>query len=399
MPKISIIRKFTFSIALLFVALFVANCGGDTPMKEASQPAELNWVSLDVSSQVEETLAKNYGEEHPNITFKRQPLNFNQDYLTTTPSPDILMSFTNRAYFQAGSANQLADLSEVWTEAALDEKLLPNVQKLIKNSENGKPYMLPVAFSWAAIYYNKAIFAQYNLQTPHTWDEFMQICAILQAHGETPLAMAGSESSAYTLWFDYLNLRLNGAQYHRALLAGEERFDDPRISSVLEIWRSLFQQGFVVEHPEFMNTSAAINALIRGDNGLLNGEEAAMVLMDTLSLSATAPEFRHEFDFYRFPIIDPNSPLAEPIDVIGYIVPANASHGAQAQDFLTYLGSPSAHELIARGGCHQCRLCARARRPRRYGSHRRDAQSYHNVAGKCGGRSLQLSIYADCLVG
>ncbi len=97
MPKISIIRKFTFSIALLFVALFVANCGGDTPMKEASQPAELNWVSLDVSSQVEETLAKNYGEEHPNITFKRQPLNFNQDYLTTTPSPDILMSFTNRA--------------------------------------------------------------------------------------------------------------------------------------------------------------------------------------------------------------------------------------------------------------------------------------------------------------
>ncbi len=208
--------------------------------------------------------------------------------------------------------------------------------------------MLPVAFSWAAIYYNKAIFAQYNLQTPHTWDEFMQICAILQANGETPLAMAGSESSAYTLWFDYLNLRLNGAQYHRALLAGEERFDDPRISSVLEIWRSLFQQGFVVEHPEFMNTSAAINALIRGDNGLLNGEEAAMVLMDTLSLSATAPEFRHEFDFYRFPIIDPNSPLVEPIDVIGYIVPANASHGAQAQDFLTYLGSPSAHELIAR---------------------------------------------------
>ncbi len=348
MPSLPIIRKFSASALLLLFTLLVTHCGGDAPLEEAAQPAELHWVSLDVNSQVEKTLATSYQEEHPQISFDRQPFNFNQDYLTTTPAPDLVMSFANRAYFQAASANQLADLSEVWADAALDEKLLPNVQELVKNRESGKPHMLPVAFSWAGIYYNKAIFTQYNLQTPQTWDEFMQICAILQANGETPLAMAGSESYAYTLWFDYLNLRLNGADYYRALLAGEEPFDDSRVSAVLEIWRSLFQQGFVVAHPEYMDASAAINALIRGDDGLLGGEEAAMVLMDTFTINAAPPEFREEFDFFRFPIIDPVVEVAESIDVIGYVVPANASHGAQAQQFLTYLGSPAAHELIAR---------------------------------------------------
>ena len=348
-PQLSRPRHFSLATLLLLVTILVANCGGgNASLEEAEQPAELLWVTLDMSSQVEESLAATYREQHPNITFNRQNLNFNQDYLAVTPAPELLMSFANRAYFLAGRANQFLDLSEVWIDAALNEKLLPNVQTLVKDRESGKPHMLPIAFSWVGVYYNKAIFEQYNLQTPQTWDEFIELCAQLQANGETPLAMAGSESYAYTLWFDYLNLRLNGAAYHRALLAGEERFDDPRLSTVLELWRSLFQNGFVVEHPEFMNASAAINALIRSDNGLLGGEKAAMVLMDTLTINGSPPEFRDELNFFRFPIIDPNIPLAESIDVIGYVIPVNASHSPQAQTFLTYLGSPAAHELIAR---------------------------------------------------
>ncbi len=54
-----------------------------------------------------------------------------------------------------------------------------------------------------------------------------------------------------------------------------------------------------------------------------------------------------EFDFFRFPIINSSVPLAEPVDLIGYVVPANAPHGVQAQEFLTYLGSTEAQALIA----------------------------------------------------
>ena len=35
-------------------------------------------------------------------------------------------------------------------------------------------------------------------------------------------------------WFDYLNIRINGAPFHRDLLAGKHRFDDPRCKKVFD---------------------------------------------------------------------------------------------------------------------------------------------------------------------
>ena len=40
-------------------------------------------------------------------------------------------------------------------------------------------------------------------------------------------------------WFDYLNLRINGADYHRELLAGERSFTDPEVVAVMEQYARL----------------------------------------------------------------------------------------------------------------------------------------------------------------
>lgn len=338
-----------YAILLLFTCLFplIANCGR-TPPQPTAQPVELQWITLDTNSQIEQTLAENYQSQNPHITFNRQPLNFNQNYITASPSPDVLMSFINQAYLQASENNQLADLSEIWLTASLEQSLVANVPQLIKSEESGKPHMLPIAFSWTTVYYNKAIFAQYNLQVPQTWDEFMQICATLQANGETPIAMAGQNTYHATLWFDYLNLRLNGAEFHRNLIAGREGFDDPRVITVLEIWRNLFDQGFVVARPEFMNVTSATNALIRSDTGMIGTEQAVMALMDIYAINNMPAPLRQQLDFFQFPIIDPTIPTAESIDVIGYIVPTAAPNVAEAQNFLAYIATTEAQELIAR---------------------------------------------------
>ena len=39
--------------------------------------------------------------------------------------------------------------------------------------------------------------------------------------GSTPWVASG--------WFDYLNLRINGAEFHRDLLAGKHSFDGPEV--------------------------------------------------------------------------------------------------------------------------------------------------------------------------
>lgn len=349
MPISTSVHKVCLAVLVLFLSALLVGCGRNrAPAPEAAIPTELSWLTFDGTSKVELALVESYQAEHPNITFNRQQFNGNQEYLTASPAPDLAMAFADHGYGMAANSNLLADLSEVWVAASLNETILPNVQTLVLNDDDGKPYMVPIAFTWAGIYYNQEIFAQYNLQTPQSWEEFMEICAILQANGITPLAMAGTEGYAYSLWFDYLNLRINGADYHRALLAGHERFDDPRISIVLEFWRSLFDQGYVVARPDVMNASDAIHALSRGENSSFTGEQAAMVLIDTITISATPPEFRGEIGFFRVPQIDPAIPRAESIDVIGYIVPSNAAHGTQAQDFLIHLASPTSTELIAR---------------------------------------------------
>jgi ABC-type glycerol-3-phosphate transport system substrate-binding protein len=128
---------------------------------------------------------------------------------------------------------------------------------------------------------NKQVFADYNLQPPQTWDEFITICETLRANGETPLAISGNEPWASYVWFEYLNLRLNGPAFHRGLLTGKEHFDNARVRTVLETWRSLFTNGYYVEKPQALGSLNAVAALVRNErakvltrekNGQLSGE-------------------------------------------------------------------------------------------------------------------------------
>jgi ABC-type glycerol-3-phosphate transport system substrate-binding protein len=344
-----LIRKLSMFAILLLLPLLATQCGAedDSGFEAELEPAELRWVTYDTTSQVETLLVEKFRAEHPEITFERLQYQWGHDYFSDTPLPDLMTYSISNDYAHAIRNGQLADLSELWVEAALEEKLLGPVQKLTQDANSGKQFMLPVAFSWAGIYYNKGVFAQYGLQPPQTWDEFLQLCATLKANGETPLVMTGANSYSFMLWFDYLNLRINGADYHRDLLTGRERYDDPRIYNVLDQWRTLFDQEFTVERPQSFGDLAAVSALIRGDNGMLHGEEAVMLLMDAYSITQTPAKFREEFDFFRFPIIDPSVPLVEPMGVAGYIIPAGADHGVQALNFLLYLSSPESQELLA----------------------------------------------------
>ena len=58
-----------------------------------------------------------------------------------------------------------------------------------------------------------------------------------------PRLPLGSEAP-WTLaaWFDYLNLRLNGIEFHQRLLRGEERFIDERVRRVFAYWKLLLEK-------------------------------------------------------------------------------------------------------------------------------------------------------------
>lgn len=358
-----IVRRLPLICTLFCLTLLTAQCGAEeepTPLAIATTPVELRWMTWDPSSQVETAAIAQFQVTHPQVTFKRQEVNAPPlTYLTESPLPDLLTTDVEASLLTAIRQNQVADLTEVWTNTGLFDQLPASLQKL--SEIDGKHYYLPVGFSWQVIYYNKQIFAQYNLQPPQTWDEFLLICDTLKANGEAPLAFSGNDSFTSLYWFEYLNLRLNGADFHRELLAGRISFEDQRVRRVLETWASLLTSGYVVEGSYLLSELGSINSLIRSDNGMLRGPKAVMALSDPYNFSDVPPKFQAEMDFFRFPIIDPTIPTAEIIDLFGYVIPVGADHLPQALDFVTFMGSIEAQSLLAQQPFAQSRIYAPAR--------------------------------------
>ena len=286
-----------------------------------------------------------FKERAPSIEVDRQSYGFSAgNYLLETPPPDVMLMWDGYELRSAAANGLLADLSDVWTEGNLAEAYGRRFQDISRF--DGTLRFVPAGFNWSGIYYNKEVFDQFGLSPPATWEEFILICDTLLANGITPMSLAGQNPFISILWFDYLNLRLNGPQFHRELMAGRVDFNDVRVARVWELWQTLLDRDYFVERPGSTSEMNSMTALIRGDgDSPLSWEKAVMTLAPQFSLDDLPPVFADELDFFQFPQIDPNVPIGEVSIVFGYIIPADAPHRFEAGAFAGYMGSAEAQEL------------------------------------------------------
>jgi len=337
-----------YVFAIILTTLFVTACGlfgEEAPPTVPPEPITLRYVTFGVLAAAEDALIKQFEADHPNLKidseeFRQSPL----QYLTDTTPPDVITIAPSRWLDQAIEQNLVTDISDLWQQAGFVDAYPANLRAL--SERDGKQYFLPIGYNWNGIYYNKEVFAQYNLQPPRTWDEFMALCDTLLVNGVTPLSLSGSDPFMAALWIDYLDLRLNGADFHRQLGNGEIPYDDARVRAVFELWRSLFNQGYFLEDARNMSSLTSLMATIRGDKGEVVSNKAAMVLSGSLYMDDLPEPFRPELDFFPFPSIDPTLPSSEVVFSIGYMIPANAPHRSEALTFLTYLGSEQAQAIL-----------------------------------------------------
>src|SRR5918911_2831586 len=119
------------------------------------------------------------------------------------------------------------DLSDLWTGDGACARFSDALRSL-STSADGKAIFVPTSYYWWSIFYKKSAFASWGVEPPTTWDGFIALCDQLKARGIHPLTNGiGNTAWMASGWFDYLDLRINGADYHRALLAGEGGFPGP----------------------------------------------------------------------------------------------------------------------------------------------------------------------------
>ncbi len=335
---------------LALLLLLIGGCGGrNEPEPTVREPVTLTLLAFDIGAAweaAEQYAIEQFQQQEPNITFEQRP--FNQaplQAMNSEPAPDLMTSGAYSFLHTAARGNQILDLSDLWAETGLSAAFPPGFQQL--SAHEGKQYYLPVAFGWTGIYYNRQIFADYDLAPPTTWDEFIQICALLQANGEIPLSLAGQDTWMTMLWFDYLNLRLNGAEVHRALVQGQLPYTDARLQDVMAAWQLLFAEGYFVERPETVGSLDAINNLVRGDSGLLGGQKSVMMLTGPFWMTDLPEIFMAELDFFPFPTMNANVAPAEVVTTLGYMAPRNGAHPEATLAFLRYMGSAAGQTAMA----------------------------------------------------
>jgi multiple sugar transport system substrate-binding protein len=256
-------------------------------------------------------------------------------YLTSANPPDVYTWYAGSVADTYAGKNLLLDVSDVW-QGLTD---YPASLRTLSTDSAGKQIFVPMNNYWWGFFYRKSNFAKWGVSEPATWTDFLALCQTLKSKGVAPIGIGlGDTPWVASAWFDYLNIRINGAPFHRQLLAGEQRFDDPRVKAVFTRWREALP--YFDPKGKAYPFQEATTALLAGKTG--------MFMIGTFFADAAPKDAVDDIDFFRFPIIDPAVPVAEEAPTDGFFASAHTANPTDTKALLSYLASvPAQEEYIA----------------------------------------------------
>ena len=261
-------------------------------------------------------------------------------YLTSANPPDVYTWYPGSVADAYAKKDLLLDLGEVWSSSA-DLKSYSKALNSLCTASSGKKVFIPATYYWWGMFYRKSNFAKWGVSEPKSWDDFLDLCDKLKSKGVDPIGLGAGGNTAWvaSAWFDYLDIRINGAEYHRELLAGKHRFDDPEVRKVFDRWQEVLP--YFDPNGDAVPFQDATTALLNGRTG--------MMLIGTFFADAAPKDALDDIDFFRFPVIDPKIPLAEEAPVDGYFASARTGRREQVVDLMSYLATAESQEIYIKG--------------------------------------------------
>jgi multiple sugar transport system substrate-binding protein len=224
-----------------------------------------------------------------------------------------------------------APLDEVWSKIGSN---FPDSIAQASTAADGKKYLVPwVTYPWG-IFYRKSVFTEKGYQVPTTWDEFTALAAQMQKDKLVPIAFADSDGWPAMGTFDYLNMRLNGYQFHVDLMGHKESWDSPKIKAVFDSWKQILPY----------HQSGALGRKWEEAAQAIGTKKAGMYVIGSDQIGAElSGEALADLDFFAFPQLDPangQGAVEAPID--GFMMAKNGAGNAAATSLLEYLGTGAA---------------------------------------------------------
>lgn len=257
--------------------------------------------------------------------------------------PDVFSYWAGARTQFVVDADRLMPLTDFWNENNLDDIIPAGVKPAAVYNE--EIYNIPMNVHVVGFFYNpKVMEAAGVTEMPTTWDGFIALCDTLKAAGVSPIALGSLNRWPAQFWFDYMVSYTAGAEYRQKLMAGEAAYNDPEVLKAMETWKGLVDAGYFVPDANAYDWTDAADQVSNG--------EAAMTLMGTFITgywdgNGLVPG--EDYDFFPFPVINPDLPVVTHGTVDGWAIPASAANPDGAKALLLHMLTPESQATWALG--------------------------------------------------
>lgn len=161
----------------------------------------------------------------------------------SSAAPDVFFNWGGGSILPYVQAGQLVNLTSYFNQSPLKGAFLPSI--VSAGAVNGQDYGVPMrGMQPVILFYNKALFAQYGLQTPDTWAAMQTAITTFKAHSVIPFALGDSDNWPSLMWLEYLTDRIGGPSVFDTIDDGNTSgWSNPAMTTALTDIQSLIKEG------------------------------------------------------------------------------------------------------------------------------------------------------------
>ncbi len=293
---------------------------------------------------VMEGMVERFGAMHPDLNieltvidreaYKTQIRNF-----LTANTPDVANWYAANRMKPYVDAGLFEDISDVWESDELSGLASTKGAMTLDGKQWGVPYTY---YQWG-VYYRADIYKELGLNEPASFDEMKSNCQAIIDSGRKCYTIGTKFLWTAGGWFDYMNMRTNGYDYHAKLTGGEIPWTDDGVKATFANWRELIDMGAFIDNHTAYSWQESLPFIVSGDAAaILKGNFAVPPLRE-------AGLDDSKLDFYQFPAINADVELAEDAPTDTFHIPSGAKNKEAAKAFLKFVVSAENQTLINNG--------------------------------------------------
>jgi multiple sugar transport system substrate-binding protein len=226
----------------------------------------------------------------------------------------------------------VADVSDVWSKIGGNYS---DALKKASTGDDGKQYFVPnYNYPWG-FFYRKSVWQSNGWEVPATFDDLIALAKKMKAKGLIPIAFADKDSWPACGTFDYLNMRMNGYQFHVDLCAHKEAWNSSKVQDVFDTWKEMLP---------YQDPSAAGLTWQEAAQKLGNKKAGMYLLGSFVTQQFTDKKVLDDIDFFPFPEVKVEGTDAVEAPIDGLMLSKKGGANQAAKDMLAFMGTGKGQE-------------------------------------------------------